>query len=136
MTTTQVPEKVKPVLKPLSGKQDHLALEISRYRNHIQQLYELNSLNVGLANEVRGLEQEAAQKRGQMSSYLRTMVHIKAEAQDQVGRLIALGLSQEEISAIISVPDIVDKLDITTVIPPSAKERLGKEEAAPETKTA
>ncbi len=123
-------EAVKPVLKPLNGSNDQLALEICRYQNHISQIHELDSACRQTASEVNGLNMQVHEKRQNISSMMRTIAHITAEARDQVGRLLALGMTQDEISNLIPVPQIALQLNIADVVPPRLRQ-VPEEPATP-----
>lgn len=115
----------EPQMKPLTSKGEQLALQIARYKSHIEQAAQVrDAMNDGL-QQTRQIDQEVHQlqeKRraimGHIEAMKSTTLFFVCEAREQVGVLLGLGMSMEQIAELtpdamvgaLSQIDVVEQL--------------------------
>ena len=118
-------------VKPLTSVES-VALDIARYRNHLQAVSDLDRDLRTLTDRIKELDKQREAMIAQSLSMRDGIVLFAAEAREQVGVLMRKhGLTQEEINGLAKVPDAMAYTKLAYMVPARVRDAIEANEAQP-----
>ncbi len=108
----------KPEIKPLTTAIEQAALDIARYRSHMQAVVDLDRGVQDVMHQIQELDQKRSAMLSQAHQMRDGVFLFTAEAREQAGILIHKhGLTQEEVNALAAVPEAIAAIRLDVLVP-------------------
>lgn len=123
----------KVELRPLATRVEHAALDVARYRSHVQTVTDIDRAVQDVMRKIQELDQQRAQLLEQAHHLRDGVCLFTAEAREQAGMLINKhGFTQDEVNALARVPEGIAAVRLDSLVPERIRDRAAAEAATQE----